>query len=208
DAGHVDRAGVEAAIGAPPLVALETGLPHRADAAESPPQQRAYAPGEHVRAVERDGRERFTQRIVERGALPNPLDLRLERQPRHKQRDRVAALDRSRKAASAEIIGHATDGVFGSLEIGPLQHRVEIAVRRTKKGPIAAKAGGIKVGVTGGSAVEAIDRAMNSAGCARLANVEADMVPMAAEALQPQQIGPGLEAGKSAVEVRSRPLRE
>src|SRR5262249_5121470 len=51
-------------------------------------------------------------------------------------------------------------------------------------------------------------RAMNSAGCARLANVEADMVPMAAEALQPQQIGPGLEAGKSTVEVRPRPLRE
>src|SRR5262245_11763125 len=75
-------------------------------------------------------------------------------------------------------------------------------------GPIAAEAGGIEVGMTGGSAVEAIDRAMNSAGCARLADVEADMVPMAAEALQPQQIGAGLEAGKSAIEVRLRPLRK
>src|SRR5262249_56926662 len=121
--------------------------------------------------------------------------------------DRIAALDRSRKTASAEIIGDATDGVFGSLEIGPLQHRVDIPVRRTKMGPIAAEAGGVEVGVTGGSAVEAIDRAMDSAGCARLADVEADTVAMVADALQPQQIGPGLEAGKSAVEVRPRPLR-
>src|SRR5262245_53497603 len=82
DADAVERDSVEA-IGAPPYVALEIGLPHRAGAAESPPQQRAYAPSEHVGAVERDGRERRTQRIVERGALPNPLDLRLERQPRH-----------------------------------------------------------------------------------------------------------------------------
>ena len=43
---------------APPHVALEIGLPHRAGAAESPPQQRACAPGEHVGAVERDGRLR------------------------------------------------------------------------------------------------------------------------------------------------------
>src|SRR5262245_43785396 len=207
DADAVERDGVEAAIGAPPHVALEIGLPHRADAAESPPQQRAYAPCEHVRAVERDGRERLTQRIVERGALPNPLDLRLERQPRH-QRDRVAALDRSRKAASAEIIGHATDGVFGSLEIGPLQHRVDIPVRRTKMGPVAAVARGIEVEVTGGGAFEAIDRAMDSTGCTRLGDVEADMVAMAADALQPQQIGPGLEAGKSAIKVRPCPLRE
>ena len=49
---------------------------------------------------------------------------------------------------------------------------------------------------------------MDSAGCVRLADVEADMVAMAAEALQPQQIGPGLEAGKSTVEVRPRSLRE
>jgi len=63
--------------------ALEIGLlPHLAGATESPPQQRAYAPGEDVGAVERGGRERI-KRIVERGALRNPLDLRLERQPRH-----------------------------------------------------------------------------------------------------------------------------
>jgi hypothetical protein len=49
---------------------------------------------------------------------------------------------------------------------------------------------------------------MNSAGCARLADVEADMVAMAADALQPQQIGPGLEAGKCAIKVRPRPLRK
>jgi Autotransporter beta-domain len=46
----------------PHHVALEIGLPHRAGAAESPPQQRAYAPGEHVGAVERDGRERIQRR--------------------------------------------------------------------------------------------------------------------------------------------------
>src|SRR5262245_28107975 len=63
DADAVERDSVDA-IGAPPHVALEIGLPHRAGAAESPPQQRAYAPGEHVGAVERDGRERLTQRIV------------------------------------------------------------------------------------------------------------------------------------------------
>src|SRR5262245_30038499 len=82
DGEVVEPDGVET-IGAPPHVALEIRLPYRAGAAESPPQQRAHAPGEHVGAVVRDGRETFTQRIVERGALPNPLDLRLERQPRH-----------------------------------------------------------------------------------------------------------------------------
>src|SRR5262245_6669825 len=75
-------------------------------------------------------------------------------------------------------------------------------------GPIAAEAGGVEVGVTGGSAVEAIDRAMDSAGCARLRDVEADTVAMAVATFPPQQVGPGLEAGKSAVEVRPRPLRE
>src|SRR5262249_2040980 len=59
DAEAVEADGVEA-IGAPPYVALEIGLPYRAGAAESPPQQRAYAPGEHVGAVERDGRETLT----------------------------------------------------------------------------------------------------------------------------------------------------
>src|SRR5215467_15251202 len=111
--------------------------------------------------------------VLSNEALPNPLDLRLKRQPRC-QHDRVAALDRSREAASAEIIGDATDGVCSSLEIGPLQHRVDIPVRWTKMGPIAAEAGGIEVDVTGGGAFEPIDRAMNSAGCARLAGVEAD----------------------------------
>src|SRR5262249_49590906 len=82
DAVGVEPHGVKA-IRAPPPVALAKGLTYRAGAAERPPQQRAYAPGEHVGAVVRDGRETLTQRIVERGALPNPLDLRLERQPRH-----------------------------------------------------------------------------------------------------------------------------
>ena len=41
-----------------------------------------------------------------------------------------------------------------------------------------------------------------------LRDVEADMVAVAVAALQPQQIGAGLEAGKSAVEVRSCPLRK
>src|SRR5262245_5631527 len=75
-------------------------------------------------------------------------------------------------------------------------------------GPIAAEAGGIWSDGTGGAAFEGIDQAMDSTGCARLANVEADMVAMAAAALQPQQIGPGLEAGKSAIKVRPRPLRK
>src|SRR5262249_30570916 len=75
-------------------------------------------------------------------------------------------------------------------------------------GPIAAEAGGVEVEVTGGGALEGIDRAMDGTRCARLRDVEADMVAMAADALQPQQIGPGLEAGKSAVEVRPCPLRK
>src|SRR5215813_15484856 len=75
-------------------------------------------------------------------------------------------------------------------------------------GPIAAEAGGVEVGVTGGSAVEAIDRAMDSTGCARLADVEADTVAMAVATFPPQQIGPGLEAGKSAIKVRPCPLRK
>ena len=49
---------------------------------------------------------------------------------------------------------------------------------------------------------------MDSAGCVRLADVEADTVTMAADALQSQQIGPGLEAGKSTIEVRPCPLRK
>ena len=56
-------------------------------------------------------------------------------------------------------------------------------------GPIAAEAGGVEVGVTGGSAVEAIDRAMDSAGCVRLADVEADMVAMGVEP-PPQSLKP------------------
>src|SRR6516225_5499409 len=75
-------------------------------------------------------------------------------------------------------------------------------------GPIAAEAGSIEVEVTGRGTIEAIDRAMDSTGCARLGDVEADTVAMAAEALQPHQIGPGLEAGKGAVEVRPCPLRK
>src|SRR6516165_8159011 len=97
---------------------------------------------------------------------------------------------------------------FSSLEIGPLQHRVDIPVRRTKVGPVAAVAGGIEVEVTGGGAFEGIDQAMHTTGSVRLRDVEADMVAMAVAALQPQQIGAGLEAGKSAVEVRPCPLRK
>src|SRR5262249_280050 len=41
-----------------------------------------------------------------------------------------------------------------------------------------------------------------------LRDVEADMVAMAVAALQPQQIGAGLEAGKSAIKVRPCPLRK
>src|SRR5262252_2665463 len=75
-------------------------------------------------------------------------------------------------------------------------------------GPIAAEAGGIEVDVTGGGAFEGIDQAMHSTGCARLADVEADMVAMAADAFQPQQIGASLEAGESAIKVRPCSLRE
>ena len=92
--------------------------------------------------------------------------------------------------------------------MGSLHYRVDIPVRRTKMGPIAAKTAGIQVDVTGEGAFEAIDRAMHGAGCARLGDVEADMVTVAVDALQPQQIGSGLEARKSAVEVRPCPLRE
>src|SRR5262245_56592789 len=49
------------AIGSPPHVALEIRLPHRPGAraaAKSPTQHPACAPGEHVGAVERDGRDR------------------------------------------------------------------------------------------------------------------------------------------------------
>src|SRR6516162_10531191 len=75
-------------------------------------------------------------------------------------------------------------------------------------GPIAAIARGVEVDVTGGGAFEGVDQAVDSTGCARLRDVEADMVAMAVAAFPPQQIGPGLEAGKSAIEVRPRPLRE
>src|SRR5262249_61205603 len=50
----VEPDGVEA-IRAPPHVALEIGLPYRAGAAESPPQQRAYPPGQHVAPIVRAG---------------------------------------------------------------------------------------------------------------------------------------------------------
>src|SRR5262249_10993064 len=53
-----------------------------------------------------------------------------------------------------------------------------------------------------------IDQGMHSTGCARLRDVEADTVAMAVATFPPQQIGPGLEAGKSTIEVRARPLRE
>ena len=73
-------------------------------------------------------------------------------------------------------------------------------------GPIAAKTAGIQVDMTGEGAFEAIDRAVHAAGCARLGDVEADMVTVAVDALQPQQIGSDLEARKSAIEVRPCPL--
>src|SRR5262249_40597057 len=106
----IEPDGVEA-IGPPPHVALEIRLPLRADAAKSPSQQRACPPREHVGAIERDGRE-WICRIIERDALPNPLYLRLEREPR-RQRDRVAGLNRCRDAVSREIITDATDGLCG-----------------------------------------------------------------------------------------------
>ena len=93
----IERDGVDA-IGSPPHVALEIRLPHRAGAAESPSQQRACAPGEHVGAVERDGRL-GNKRPVQPDALPDSLYLRLERQPR-RQRDRIAGFNRSREGAS------------------------------------------------------------------------------------------------------------
>jgi hypothetical protein len=62
--------------------------------------------------------------------------------------------------------------------------------------------------MTGEGAIETIDRAMNTARCAGLADIEADTVAVAVAALPPQQIGPSLETGKGAVEVRSCPLRK
>src|SRR4029450_4655957 len=101
-----------------------------------------------------------------------------------------------------------TDGHWRTLDIGPLQHRVDIPVGRTKMGPIAGVAGGIEVDMTGEGALETAEQAMDTTGCAGLRNVEAEMVAVAVDALQPQQIGPSLEAGKSAIEVRSCPLRK
>jgi hypothetical protein len=75
-------------------------------------------------------------------------------------------------------------------------------------GPIAGVAAGIEVDVTGEGAFETVDRAMHTTGCAGLRDVEADMVAVAVDALQAQQIGPRLEAGKSALEVRPCPLRK
>src|SRR5262245_553730 len=75
-------------------------------------------------------------------------------------------------------------------------------------GPITTIAAGIEIDVTGGRALEAVDRAMDGAGCTRLRDIEADMVLMAVHAFEAPQIGSRLEAGESAVEVRSRPLRE
>src|SRR5262249_3193822 len=189
-----------------PYVALEIGLPQRADAAERPPQHPSRAPGEHIGAVERDGRERNLG-IVERDALPNTLYLRLEGQ-RLRYRDRVASLDRAGQFASADIVGVTTDRRWITLDIGPLQHRVDIPVRRTKMGPIAGVAGGIEIDMTGECTVETIDRAMDTARCAGVPDIEADMVAVAVAARQPQQHGPSLETGQGAVEVRPCPLRK
>src|SRR5262249_49201565 len=65
---------------------------------------------------------------------------------------------------------------------------------------------GIQVDVTGECALEAIDQTMHGAGCARLGDVEADIVMVAVDALQPPQIGSDLEARISAIEVRPCPL--
>ena len=73
-------------------------------------------------------------------------------------------------------------------------------------GPIPAVAAGIQVNVTCEGAFEAIDRAMHGAGCARLGDVEADIVMVAVAALQPPQIGSGLKARNRAIEVRPCPL--
>ena len=90
--------------------------------------------------------------------------------------------------------------------MGALNHRVDIPVRRTKMGPIPAVTAGIQVNVTCEGAFEAIDRAMHGAGCARLGDVEADIVMVAVAALQPPQVGSGLEARERAIEVRPCPL--
>src|SRR5262245_49322974 len=89
--------------------------------------------------------------------------------------------------------------------MGALNHRVDI-IRRTKMGPIPAVAAGIQVDVTGECALEAIDQTMHGAGCARLGDVEADIVTVAVDALKPPQISSGLEARKSTIEVRPCPL--
>ena len=49
---------------------------------------------------------------------------------------------------------------------------------------------------------------MDGTACARLRDVEADMVAVAVDALEPPQIRPDLEAGKGAVEVRPCALRK
>src|SRR5262249_36589282 len=140
--GHVVKPDGVEAVRAPPYVSLEIGLPPRADAAERPPQHPSRATGERIGAVERDGRER-NLRTIERDALPNALYLRLECQPWH-YRDRVAGLDRTRQFASADIVGVTTDRRWITLDIGPLQHRVDIPVRGTQIGPIARLTGGIE----------------------------------------------------------------
>src|SRR5262245_43853265 len=75
-------------------------------------------------------------------------------------------------------------------------------------GPIGTVAASIEVDVTGRRAFEAIDKAMHATTRARLGDVEADTVAMAARTLQPEQIGSGLKAGVGAVEIRLCPLRK
>src|SRR5262249_16466627 len=140
---------------------------------------RACAPGEHVGAVERDGSKR-DHRIVQPDALPDPLDLRLETQPR-RQRDRIASLNRTREGVSLRRGANAADGSRSTLQIGSLHYRVDIPVERTKMGPIAAVAGGIEVDMTGERAFEAVDRAMHGTGCAGLRNIEADIITVAVD---------------------------
>src|SRR5262249_8354531 len=75
-------------------------------------------------------------------------------------------------------------------------------------GPIAAVARGIEIDVTGGGAFEGIDQAMDSTGCARLRDGEADTVAMAVATFPPQQIGPRPEARKRAIKNRPWPPRQ
>ena len=88
-------------------------MPNGAEVAERALQQRACAPGKRIRAIERNSGNRVP-RVVERDTLPNPLRLRLEHEP-GRQRNRIAALDRSREGAPAYTLVRGRRKVMGGL---------------------------------------------------------------------------------------------